>query len=1044
MCGSFARSSDMGVIRGVARDASTSHPLAEVSVVAVSPSGRYQAITDATGRYALLEVLPDTYALTFSKSGFGGESVPGITVLAGSTQTYDVRLSSTLRTIASVKSKSRSVGSAFQPGMTADTYTVTDRQIALVQGKAFNSDENQLLRSIPSVTIDKSGTVSIRGGFAFEAGYEYEGIDYTVPTPNLQNTLQNIGNFNLLNGVGGVELIPGGGDATHGNAGTGLVLLTAKHGTFPAYARADVETFVFPYLHQVGLEYGWADPHSRLSNYASFLGVRRDYQYGPRDAAANALGSRGTNAASLGSQIDPNLVYYSPQYLASNDLLDNLIWRFGRDLKQRLQVFVQRQDIRQDLDYGGYQALHYSSGGSAQGSEVGTCAEYPPPGSDTSVNSSTQNAACSVLPLYPGQPAPWSYVSQPDRLHSPFLAYKLEYADSRIRDTLITARFFRTFAQQIQELPSQGILASPFGGMRTGTTLDVVTARGEKHLIKAGLSYEFSRPFGDRFDATSYTAFTAEPQYVTYPLTHGGAAPPIGSVPPAYNPISARPGSLELDFFSASQCAALNAQFATPVPCGYLNSYFPNGVRMPVEHDAPTVAQQMYGAYVQDDVTFSSRWKSELGLRLDGFNFLVPVDPSDPPGIAGVAHQRLYEPHVGLTLTAGQHDVFRMGYGRTLDVPLPSQLGANVMRAAYAAFSHVPSYDSSTGLPAAYCGVTAAQTCANYADQLHWLTRDYRYGSQPLNAPLRGATFTNVDLSWAHEFRDGSALKLTPFYRRGYDVIQQTAQLVGFNPDTGAPIAGDFSYSNLGQQRATGAEVLYTKDRAFGLSVQIGATYINQFGNEPPGSFLLPAALAAGVLYRSPDLSPFQLNAALQYKTAQGVRINPVIAVNAGYPYGAGYYTAIFCGGHALVVPSTDVNTFFANAPTYVDPENPGTCARPNIAATRGVRESPLAGGLLSRPRVNADLTIEYQRPGSPTVFGVQFHNLTNSIYNVPTFNSCYGVPVSTGVHYSTAPCAFGRPQYANPGAAASFGSAYAIYPNQEPLTIRLYTQVRL
>ena len=1031
-----------GVLRGVVRDAGTGHPIADVSVVAASPSGRYQVATDATGAYAMLEVLSDTYTLSFMKKGYGAVSIPGVTILAGSTQTFDTALTSTLRTIATVSSKSRSVGSAFQPGMTTDTYTVTDRQIRLVQGKAFNSDENQLLRSIPSVTIDKSGTVSIRGGFAFEAAYEFEGIDYTVPSANLQNSLQNIGNFSLLNGVGGVELIPGGGDATHGNAGTGLVLLNAKHGTYPAYASADFETLVYPYMHQAGFELSWADPKQRLSNYLSFLGVRRDYQYGSRDSAANALGSRGTNAAALGSQIDPNLVYYSPQFLGSNDLVDNLIWRFGRGLRERLQLFVQRQDIRQDLDYGGFQALHYISGGSASGTQVGTCAQFPPAGGDNSVNSQAQNAACSIVPLYPGQPAPWSYVSQPDRLYSPFLAYKLEYATA-MRNALLTARFFRTFSQQSQELPSQGIFASPFGGTRTGASLDVTVTRGEKHLFRGGLTYAFSRPFGDRFDATSYTAFTADPQFVTYPLTHNGQAAPLGTVPPNFNPIG-NLGSAEFDFFSPSQCAQLNANVATPGPCGYLYSYFPNGLRMPLEHDAPTVAQQVYGAYLQDDVTFSDRWKSELGLRLDGFNFQIPSDPANPPGINGVAHQRLYEPHVGVTLTAGRHDVLRLGYGRTLDVPLPSQLGANVQRDSYKAFENIPSYDALTGSVATYCGVTAQSTCASYADQLYWLTRDYRYGAQSLSTALRGATFTNLDLSWAHEFRDGSALKITPFYRRGYNVIQQTAQLIGFNPDTGAPIAGDFSYSNLGQQKATGVEFLYTKDRPFGVSAQIGATYINQLGNEPPGSFLLPAALAAGVLYRSPDLSPLQVNLALQYRTTHGLRINPVIAFNVGYPYGAGYYTAVFCNGHAVVVPTTDLNTFFSTSPNYLDPENPGTCTQPNIAATRGERESALAGGRLSRPRSNVDLTIEYQRPGSQTVIGMQIQNLTNQIYNVPTFNTCYGIPVATGVHYTQTPCNFGLPQYGNPGAVASFLSPYLVSPNQQPLAIRLYTQVRL
>ena len=191
-------------------------------------------------------------------------------MLNGSQQTVNAALSTGLKTIATTRA--RSAGSAFQRGMTIDTYTVTGAQIETVQGKAFNTNENQLLRSIPSVTIDKTGTVSIRGGFAFEAAYEFEGIDYTTPSANLQNTLQNIGNFNLLNGVGSVQLIPGGGDATHGNTGTGLVLFTAKHGTFPTYLHVDAEAQMFPYLHQLGLEWGWADPKQRLSNYAGFIG----------------------------------------------------------------------------------------------------------------------------------------------------------------------------------------------------------------------------------------------------------------------------------------------------------------------------------------------------------------------------------------------------------------------------------------------------------------------------------------------------------------------------------------------------------------------------------------------------------------------------------------------------------------------------------------------------------------------------------------------------------------------------------------------------
>ena len=288
-----------GIIAGTVIDDKTHAAVAGAAVVAKSPSGTYKTVTDAHGHFRFLSVLPDTYSVSVSRSTYLPYSTT-LVVLNGSDQNISVALSKTLKTIASTHA--RSAGSAFQRGMTIDTYTVTGSQIQTVMGKSFNNNENDLLRSIPSVTIDKTGTVSIRGGFAFEAAYEFEGIDYTTPQPNLQNTLQNIANFSLLNGVGSVQLIPGAGDATHGDTGTGLIMFTAKNGTYPSYFHVDTEALMFPYLHQLGLEWGWADPSQRLSNYAGFIGVRSAYQYGIPGTAANTLGVLSTNAATLGSK----------------------------------------------------------------------------------------------------------------------------------------------------------------------------------------------------------------------------------------------------------------------------------------------------------------------------------------------------------------------------------------------------------------------------------------------------------------------------------------------------------------------------------------------------------------------------------------------------------------------------------------------------------------------------------------------------------------------------------------------------------------------
>jgi hypothetical protein len=1025
-----------GLVKGTVTDDRTHAPLAGVSVTAKSPSATYHTMTDARGQYTFLSMLPDNYALSYRRGGYQPSSAV-VVVLNGSQQTVNTSLSKVLKTIA--VTHSRSAGSAYQHGMTIDTYTVTGNQIAMVQGKTFNTDEKQLLRSIPSVTIDKSGTISIRGGFAFEAAYEFEGIDYTTPSANLQNALQNVGNFGLLNGVESVQLIPGAGDATHGDTGTGLVLFTAKHGTYPSYVHVDTEALMFPYLHQLGLEWGWADPKQRLSNYAGFIGLRRNFQYGTPSAAAATLGTLGTNAATLGSTIDPNLVYYAPSYLKSNDFVDNLIYRFGKNQSQRLQFFMQDQAITQYLDYGGFQYLPYISGGRNEGQ----CWSYPIIGPTGPINSPQQQYACDrLIPLFPGQPTTYSFVSQPDQQNSPFLAYKLEYGLNLGSTSLLTARYARTFLEQSQTMPAQGIFAPSYGGSRTTGQLDFVTAIGAKHVVKAGLLYQFARPFGDRYDYTSYTAFTVPESIVSYAITHPNQPLPLPytyqGLLPNNNPAAQQ--GLEQDFFSPQLCRQLSLSSG----CGYLSSYFPNGVRFPYELDVPTVSQQIYGAYLQDTIDMSDRWKTELGLRLDGYNFLIPQSPGAPPTIGAVAHQRLYEPHIDQSWIPDRNDTFRIGFGHTLSIPLPSQVGADVSMIPYQPFMGIPSYDNSTGKAATYCGPHANQLCGNYADQLYWLTRDYRFGSSTLEAPLVGATFTNIDLSWAHAFRDGSALKLTPFYRRGYNVIEQTAQILGFNFQTGAPIYGDVQYSNLGIQKATGVEALYNREVSHGLSMQLGATYISQFGNEPPGAFLQPAALALGQTYRSPDLSPFQLNAAFDWHNKNGLRINPVIAFNAGYPYGAGYYTAVYCDGKPVVVPNTALGTIFSNTPGYIDPLDPGTCTAPNIAATRGIHEPGLPGGLLTTPRINADVTFEYSPARTHSTFGLQVQNLFNQLYNTPIFNTCYGTPVSTGLATGTAPCTFGNQQFQAPDLAAHGAYPYVTYPNLAPISFRLYYQVKI
>jgi hypothetical protein len=1008
-----------GQIAGTVKDDVTGKPLPGVVVTARSPSGGYNATTDAKGQFTMVGVTPDTYTVAFELAGYDAYAIQGLTVLADSSAVADARLSKRLRTIGSVRARNPS--GAFQPTQTEDSYTVNANAQTSLVGKNFNSSQDDLLKRLPSVTQDTTGTVFIRGGTAFQTGLQFEGIDYTEPNRSLQNKESNAGNFGLLNGLGTLQLIPGGGDASHGNTGTGLISLLAKRGTYPGSLNIDAEVGSFPYYHQLGIEWGYGTQDGRFSNFLSFLGVREDFQYGLRGVPGDQLGIFIDNNTIL-SPRGQNLVGVSTTAAdqQSNDIVDNLVYKFGKNNAQYLQLFGQNQFVRQGQSYAGYQGTYYASKPYVE--------LYP-----QLFTGIAPGAIDRIFPLYPGQGQAVQLVPQEDEIDSPFSAFKVEYGNNFSSKGYGVIRWTRTFSDQSQLLPSIGLSVPQSGGDRTGTSTEINYQLDQRNLIQIGGKYEFVKPFGTSTDVVNYT----------YPYfgqsTFSGSGVPFSAA--------------FADFLPASACGvsggapgfvAVNTPTSTVnVPCGYLSQYFPKGLpRLPPEVDVPLTTQQVYGIFAQDTARIGNKLRGQFGLRLDGYNFLTPNDPANPPSIATVAHQRLFEPHLGLTYTATPRDSVRATYGRTLSIPLPGLGGNSIDRSAYAAFAGVPSYDNTSGaLPttpgeyaATYCGLNEKTTCTSYADQLYWLERDAKYGTNALSNPVRGATFTNYDLTYQHNFNGGFAISLTPFFRRGYDIVEQANQILAVNVNTGALTVGPALESNLGVQKTTGIELNATRDTPWGLSAIFNATYINQLGNDPPTNYLAPASLALGTLYRSPNFSPFQSTLALNYRSRSGWRINPVLDFNIGYPYGNGAYLQIYQNGIPITVINSNLLTSQLNnsAFCYVDPQNPGTVKNPNCAAYDGVSETASAGGILSKPQLHANATIEYSPQGKHFTYGLALTNIFDQVYGVPYPNPNYK-PVSTGFGDTVTTGLYA------PGSYAS--SPFLLLPNRPPFNARLYVQ---
>jgi hypothetical protein len=503
-----------------------------------------------------------------------------------------------------------------------------------------------------------------------------------------------------------------------------------------------------------------------------------------------------------------------------------------------------------------------------------------------------------------------------------------------------------------------------------------------------------------------------------------------------------------------------------------------------------TTLRQDFSTYITDTISPNARLKIQAGLRLDGTHyrfangnsqFFAPssIDangyPLDAEGKEVTSDTGTYltnvtsaetkplipEPRLSTSWQLGPNDAVRASYGRSVELPALGFVDYSQGQGQFARFASVPSN-------AAVCGVTGNLTCKNYADQLYWLDQNFLLGVpyQPVKPP----TFNNYDFSYSHEFPDQIGVKITPFYRRGYDALalvasprRDAAGNILLNPD-GTVVLGPTTTTNLGTNNTSGVEFYLTKEAANGFSGSLSATYINETSNVIPNSpnedffpSIPPASLALGNQYRVGFLSPFQATLAVQYKSKGGLRINPQIYYVRGYPIGEGLLTATYINGKAVNVGNTNVTDPNGSnyAQQYVDPQNPGTLTSPNIDATRGTANTASAGGVIGYPSVYGNLTIEYSPPYSHSTFGIQILNISGNVYSgfgggsAIQGNGRYQ-PVATGISGPQSGYNALAALYPSLGSAYYFGAnqngqgAYDIPPAYEGTQIQLYYKLSI
>ncbi len=1017
---------------------SDGHPIPNVAVRAVAPSATYSTKTDEKGFFSVVGVVPDTYTVTMKPAGrFNSVTITGVTVNPLLTTTVNQTLAAQLQTIGSTTSRSSGI-SAFQPQQPVDTYSINANQITTALGKPHATSEASLLLSLPGAQLDRSGSIVIRGGRENDIGFQFEGIDYTDAfTSQFVNSLR-------INGVSNFQLTPGAGDATVGNAGTGQVNANVKRGARPAFGSFEQDVAGPLFNHQFAGEYGWATPTGRLSMFTALTGSNDNRDPGRRGVDLNVLG-----------------VTQPTTLVTGRDLVGNIVYKFGRDSAQSLQLFYQNQQI----DF--YARNNFPQNTFRVGNQEWINAFA---GLGIPFNAAAQ----AITPLEYGQTGIGQLLNRPPiGQNQPNDTFKLQYSNSLNTSTFVTAKLYKVnsvvpFDQPYSgtnfTLGATGDIYELQGGRRVGGALDFTRQLGTKHLLAVGGRYEFLQP-----------VFTA----------NSAGLGLLGSA--LFSNI--------FDFLPVGACANCN---------GYLAARFPGGIvpRIPNFDEAPITTRHDYGVYVNDQFQVTDKFKINMGLRLDGTKLNYPSTTAggfvtgnpacattsaatlaacgytsgffQPQTVSVVGGQLVEtfqdvgglnrisapEPRLAFAYQFSPRDSFTTSYGRSVQLPSIALIDNLTPRSAFAPFVGIAAKRN-------VCGVTGDRICRDYADELYWEYQD-QLGGVPLQ-PDKPSTFTNVDASYQHDFGKGISMKVAPFYRRGYDVFARTQSQRFLNGvpllnAAGAPQLNPAIGSNLGINRTTGAELYITKTANYGFSGTLSLTYVNEFSNVVPTTSredffptIPPASLALGNVYRVGFLSPLTGTLAVQYKTRSGWRINPIVGFDNGFPYGSGLLTSFTLNGVNINVPNTNVTSpaglgGTTGAVQYVDPVNPGTVFAPHVVATRGTPEKNAAGGVLTAPRINvANLDFEYNRPGSRNTFGLLITNLFNQIYGEPALNTRYQ-PLATGISgVKSGSLAVAQTPSLGPNFGdLNFGPVrfgqypYLLTPSGTPTQFRLYYQLSL
>src|SRR5579883_918273 len=467
---SFAAGGVQGNLTGSVIDETTGKPLADVRVSALSPSGSFNGTTDSGGHFTLLGLPADTYTVSFTKTGYDSISQPGVVVFGDETDSVGTIRMNSLRVIGHAVSRARN--GAFQPTQTQDVTTISGQRISEALGNPTSSNEQNLILAAPGAVLDSQGNVTVRGSLNVELGYQYDGVNFTIPFFDGNGAGGAFGGGGYLNNLAGgsggsLQVVSGSGDATQGNIGAGVINIVPPRGTYPASGMFNAQIDTPWYGHKFDANYAWATPNNRFSDYFSYDGSREVPQYAPFGIDASTIGQ-----------------YYGISRIDHDDVQNNFVFRFGHNNNMSLQWLLRLSNENQYGNYGGLQqATFYPYNPIVQSAWASS---YPgvTDASGNVVQTPAQEYAATVF-LLPGIPSSNLLPSQAQQVFiTPLTFNKIGYTWNLNPTTFLNLNWANFYNQTITQFYTNGSFQPTYvqlGGQRIFGEMDLTHQFGSNH-----------------------------------------------------------------------------------------------------------------------------------------------------------------------------------------------------------------------------------------------------------------------------------------------------------------------------------------------------------------------------------------------------------------------------------------------------------------------------------------------------------------------------------------------------------------------------------